>query len=114
HAHAPIARPSGRHDALALRLAALRLGAQTCAAAAIEADARRRDVADRFVINIRDAHAAEIVDGAIVEETVMVPMAAEEADAEIAEAVVDAAIEADGRAPIAGMPEIAHVDPTPV
>src|SRR6185437_1512994 len=80
----------------------------------VEADVRHRDVVHRRVIDIGDVDIAEIIDGAIVEKVIVIPVTADKADAEIAEAVMDTAIEADGRPPITGMPEIAAIAPAPI
>ena len=57
---------------------------------------------------------AEIVIAAVIEEVTAAPVAAEEAGAEIAEAVVDAAVVADARAPVAGVPKVCAAAVTPV
>src|SRR5271166_682014 len=58
---------------------------------------------DRVVVDGRDLRRADVVHCGIVEEPVPVPPSAVIAVAEIAEAVIDAAIEADLMGPIAGM-----------
>src|SRR5579883_778989 len=69
---------------------------------------------DVLHIDVADRHIAEIVDRAIVEEDAMLPTAAFVPFSGIAVAVVDAAIEADARSPIAGMEDIGAGDPGPV
>ncbi|CAB3889865.1 hypothetical protein LMG3412_03694 [Achromobacter deleyi] len=83
---------------------------------AVVADAAVVDVVDhhRVVVDVGDARDVHVGHGAVVEEAVVVPVAAHKADADIAETVVHAAIEADVRAPVAAMPEIDAVDKTPV
>src|SRR5580658_7775660 len=86
-------------------------------AARAAVEARMADVLvvdDALIVDVADVHTAEIGDAAVVEVGAMGPIAAMEADAGIAEAVIDAAIEADMRPPIAGVPDIEAVAPTPV
>src|SRR5690348_15620225 len=85
------------------------------ALAAVEADAGDVDVVDhRLVVDVGDVHVAEVVIGAIVVERAAVPETADVADADITEAVIDAAVEADMRTPIAAVPDINAVGPTPI
>src|SRR5579883_1967198 len=85
------------------------------AIAAVEADAIDPVVHDhRLTIDVGDPDIADVVDGAVVEEGAMVPMAAVIAVAGVAVAIVDAAIEADFAPPIAGMESIAAAGPAPV
>src|SRR5208283_4817052 len=56
----------------------------------------------------------DIHDGAVIEEAAATPLAAPEADAAVSEAVVNAAIEADVRSPVAGVPRIKAAAPSPV
>lgn len=77
------------------------------------------DVADMHVVNARVVRVVDDVDvyvghGAVIEEMAAGPIAAEEAGAWIAEAIVDAAVEADMRPPIAGIPDIEAVIPAPI
>src|SRR5665213_3106110 len=50
--------------------------------------------------------AAKVAVGAVVPEAAAVPVSAVETCAEVAEAVVDAAVVADFRAPVTGVPEV--------
>src|SRR5512146_1616357 len=107
----------GRPDMMLIREGLLlRRGVRRAAAmAAIEAHMRDVDVVhDRAAIDIGDMRAAKVVHGGVVMEVAPVPEAAMEADAVIAEAIDDAAIEADARAPIAGTPEVDAVVPGPI
>jgi hypothetical protein len=56
----------------------------------------------------------EVAVGAVVPEAAAVPVAAVEADTEVAEAVVDATVVADGAAPVATVPAIVTAVPAPV
>ncbi len=58
--------------------------------------------------------AADVAVGAVVIEAAAAPVSAIEADAEVAEAVVDASVIADVGAPITGVPEVAVVAVAPV
>ncbi len=89
------------------------------AAAAVIADAVLRtgvvvDVVhdDWAVVVVADV--AGVGDGAVVVKVVTMPVAAEVADADVAEAVVNAAIEADVGAPVAAMEEVTVVVVPPV
>ena len=84
------------------------------AAATIEADAAVNADVDPLVVDVMEAAAIEVVDGAVVKEVSAIPTAATVASAPITEAVIDAAVEADGRAPVALIEEIAAVAPTPI
>src|SRR5262249_17768594 len=55
----------------------------------------------------------DVVDRGVVDEHAVVPVAADIADAEITEAIVDAAVEAYARAPITGMPHVNRARPAP-
>jgi len=57
---------------------------------------------------------ADVGDGAVVVEIIALPVASEEAEADVAEAVVYAAIEADVRTPISAVEAIVHAAPAPV
>ena len=71
------------------------------AGAAIVADIRRVSHLDGLVVDVADRNAADVVDTAVVEKAAAAPIAAFIADAGIAEAVRNAAVEADLRTPIA-------------
>src|SRR5580700_962739 len=86
------------------------------AAASVKADAIHACVivdhcAVIYVVHVGDVH---VVHAAVVEEMAAVPVAAFVAEAAVAETVVNAAVEADVRAPISGVPEISAATPTPV
>src|SRR4029077_7817775 len=53
-------------------------------------------------------------DGSVVEESSAAPLPPEEADAAITEAVVNATVKTDVRAPVTGMPEVKAAAPSPV
>ena len=69
-------------------------------------------VDDGVVVDVGDM--ADVSNGAVVVEVVAVPIATEEADADVAEAIVDTAVEADVRTPVAGMEAVAAAVVTPV
>jgi hypothetical protein len=69
---------------------------------------------DGLVINIGDVGDVNVGHRPVVEEFAAAPFAALEAFAEVSEAVVDAAVESDVRTPIADVPEIDAIVPTPV
>jgi hypothetical protein len=69
---------------------------------------------DGLVIDIGDVGDIHVGHRAVVEKVAAAPFAAREAFAEVSEAVINAAIESDMRAPIAGIPNIEAVVPTPV
>src|SRR6185437_1914162 len=80
------------------------------AIAAVEADAIGAGITlEPLVIDVGDAGVADVPRGAVIREMPVLPAAAVEAAAVIAIAIIDAAIEADGRAPIAGVPSIGAV-----
>ena len=66
------------------------------------------------VVYVRHMHRAEVHDRAVVEECSAVPITARESNTGITEAVVHSAIEADMRAPVAGVPGIDTASPTPI
>jgi len=76
------------------------------AAAAVVADAVRGPgsvvgAVVNHVVVVDVGGETDVGDGAVIEEVVAVPIAAEVADADVAEAVVDATVEADVEAPVA-------------
>src|SRR5581483_9513263 len=84
------------------------------AVAAVVADPVHRDVVDHGgVVGVVDVGDVDVVDAAVVPEVAVAPFAAVVAVAGVAVAVVDAAIEADVRAPVAGVPEVDAVAPAP-
>ena len=58
------------------------------------------------LVDIGHMDAAEVRHGAVISEYSAPPLAADEADAAVAEAVVNAAVEADMRSPVAGVPSV--------
>ena len=97
------------------RLYFLRPGARVDSAlAAVVADPVRVVVIDhRGVINVVNVGNVHVVDGSIVEKASPVPTSALVAFAEVAESVIDAAIESDVRAPVAFMENECGAAPTP-
>src|SRR5690242_7719722 len=73
----------------------------------------RASVSHGPAVRVPDARIADVVDLTVIEEPSVLPIAALVARAGVAVAVVDAAVEADMRPPIAGVPEIGAVAPTP-
>ena len=67
-----------------------------------------------LVIDIRDIGDIHVGHRAVVEKPAAAPFTTLEAFAEVSEAVINAAVESDMRAPIAGIPKIDAVVPTPV
>ena len=65
------------------------------------------------VVNIGDIGHADVVNGAVVVEAVAAPFTAVESVAGVAVAVINTAIEAHMRAPIASMPTVESVIPAP-
>src|ERR1039458_3994324 len=84
------------------------------ASSAVEADTALVVVPDPFVVNIVKIAATQVVDGAVIEEVSVVPTASFVPSAPVAVAVVDPAVEADGRPPIAIIEKIAAVAPAPI
>lgn len=99
----------GRRVALARGGHLARVGAPLDAArSAVVADAAPVDVLDDHpaFVDVGDARDVHIGDGAVVIEAVAVPVAAYVAEADVAIAVVDAAVKADVRTPIAAPPPV--------
>src|SRR5271166_201956 len=63
------------------------------------------------IVNIRDVY---VIHRAVVVETAVIPISALIADATVAEAIVDAAVKADIRAPVAFIPGKGVAAPTPI
>ncbi len=86
------------------------------ARAAVEADAR--DVAliyhDAFFVDVVNDGYVDVGDGAVVIVIPTTPVAAEEADSGIAEAIVNAAVEAHCWSPVAGVPDVEAFVPAPI
>ena len=81
----------------------------------MEAGAARMDGNStiRLVIERSAEAGPEVAIGAVVPETAAIPITAIETGAEVAEAVIDAAVVANCGSPVAGMPEIGAITPTP-
>ena len=79
------------------------------------ADMVHRDVVDYGlvvnIVNVRDVH---VIHRAVVVESSVIPISAFIADTTIAEAVVDATVEADIRTPVAAVPGVGVAAPTPI
>ena len=67
----------------------------------------------RTVVDVATAP-ADVIVSTVVPEVATAPVSAVEAGAEVAEAVVNAAVVADGRAPVTGVPEVATGAVAPV
>src|ERR1017187_1763811 len=91
-----------------------RAGANSTRAAVI-ADMVHGGVIDHgLVVNIVNVRGVHVIHRAVVAEGSVIPISAFIADTTIAEAVVDAAVEADMRAPIAFIPGVGVAAPTPI
>jgi hypothetical protein len=66
------------------------------------------------VIEVGDMDAAHIHDRAVIEVSTAAPVTTLESNTTIAESVVHAAVEANMRAPVAAVPQIDAITPTPV
>src|SRR5271168_462954 len=93
-------------------------GSRPCrdaAGPAVEADPVDRDAIDYrlvvYVVNVGDIHMAH---RAVVIKFMTLPMSAGVTAAGVSETVVDAPVEPDGRAPVAFVPRIPPVAPTPI
>src|SRR6185312_16995620 len=83
--------------------------------ASVVADSIDRTVVGyREVVDVRNVRVPHVGAGAVVIEVAVIPMPAFVTDAEVAESVIDTAVEPDMRTPIAGMPEIHAVGPAPI
>jgi hypothetical protein len=83
--------------------------------AAVEAHSSDIDVIDyRFVVHVGHMHATEVRDRSVVVESATTPVTAFETNTAIAVSVIDSAVEADVRPPIARMPGIGAITPAPV
>src|SRR5215469_13623326 len=71
-------------------------------------------VDDRRVIGVVNDVDVYVGHGAVVVVIPAAPVTSEEADACVAEAVVNSAVEADGRAPVASVPHVEAFVPTPI
>jgi hypothetical protein len=71
-------------------------------------------VDDRVVIYVGDVDAAHIHDRAVIEVSTTAPVTALKPNTTITEAVIDTAVEADVRAPVATVPRVNATAPAPV
>src|ERR1700730_14731053 len=93
----------------------LKSGPRTDAAvAAVEADAGIVVHDDRLVIDIGHVGDVNVSNATVVEKSVPSPLPAEQTDAGVAKAVVDATVKADVRTPVAAVPNVESIIPTPV
>ena len=69
---------------------------------------------NRLLINIVDNVDVHIIHPAVIEKVAAVPVTTGIAGADVTKSVVDSTVEADLRAPVAGIPKIGAVNPTPV
>src|SRR5690348_2404277 len=106
----------GSRIPMALMLPALLIAIGPGANAAVTIEAEAGIVADNdaALVDVVDNGHVDVGDGAIVEKLAPAPLAAVKADARVAVAVVDSAIEADVRSPIAAMPDVEAVSESPV
>jgi len=81
--------------------------------ASVEAHPVHRDVIDGRVVNVVDIGDIHIGDGAVIEKVSVIPAAAGEAHAEIAESIVDPTIKSYGRPPEAFVEHKCVAAPTP-
>jgi len=85
------------------------------ATTAVKADAARRDVVDDgCVVNIGDICGAYVAHRGVVVEEAVIPISAQVADAKVAEAVVNPAIETNRWPPVARIPHVHAVVPRPI
>ena len=84
------------------------------ASAAVKCDVRVIVYDDGLVVDIRHVGDIHIGHRAVIEELAAAPFSAHESFSEESEPVVDAAIETNVRAPIAGIPNIEAIVPTPI
>src|SRR5215467_8707214 len=84
------------------------------AVASVIADAIHRDVIDHS--SVVDMHVSDpdVVDAAVVVEVPTSPVSARIASANIAETIINAAVETDMRSPITRIPDINTLMPTPI
>lgn len=102
---------------LAFRVAFLGIRLGICsAAAAVEAGAVPIPIVvdDRPVVGVVDVRDVYVVHGAVVGEDAAPPESTKIANADVAKTVIDSAVESDVRAPVASMPTVEAITPTPV
>jgi hypothetical protein len=68
----------------------------------------------RFIVDIVHAGGVHVIHGTVVIEGAMIPISALVANATIAEAIIHASVEADMITPVAAMPDIRIIAPTPI
>jgi hypothetical protein len=83
-------------------------------ARAVERHAAEVVVDDGPVVHVGDVDTAHVHRRAVVEKGTTAPVTALESNTTIAEAIVHTAVEADMRAPVAGVPGVDATTPTPV
>ena len=74
----------------------------------------RSIIENTFPVYVSNHRLIHIIHGTVVVERTVVPISSGVADPDIAETIVDATIKSDLRAPVASMPDINTVAPTPV
>src|SRR5262249_23553553 len=84
------------------------------ARATVEAHAGSRCLRDRLGVDVVDDRHVHVVDSGVVVEPARAPVAADITDTEVAKPIVDAAVEAYVRTPVAGVPHVRAAAPTPV
>src|SRR5580698_975663 len=85
------------------------------ASAAVIADVVDGSVVDDgLVVNVGDVGAAKVIHRAVVAEGAVIPVSALIADTTIAEAIVNATVEANARAPVTAIPGEGAAAPTPI
>jgi hypothetical protein len=110
-------RTHGSHTPLVQRGLLLRgrTGFDTAVSAVIAHSVDRYIVDDCSVdVHIPDDGGVYVAHSCVVVETIAAPVAAFISTAVIAEAVVHAAVEADVRSPVSGMPRVAATTPAPI
>src|ERR1700722_15518535 len=82
--------------------------------ASVEADAIHITVVHFLVVHVAGDVKVYVGNGAIIEEATVIPASSHKPHAEIAEAVIDSAVEADLRAPVTLVPEVGITTPAPI
>jgi hypothetical protein len=81
----------------------------------VEAHASYIDVIDhRLVVHVGDMHTAKVGDRSVVVESTTTPVTTLETNTAVSVSVVDSAVKAYVRPPIACMPEVRAIAPAPV
>src|ERR1035438_4791191 len=105
----------GRKMLLSCRCYLLRVCTRRDAAGfTIEVDAILIVIPDRNVVDIVDSRNIHVVHGTVIEEVSAIPSASFISLAVVAEAIIDPAIKAYFRPPVAFIEEIASVAPPPI